>query len=85
VLVPAQGEGAAASAGSSSASPGAKVSINSADAAALEQLPGVGPVTAANIVAERERGGPFSSVDDLERVSGIGPATIEALRDEATT
>jgi competence protein ComEA len=88
VLVPVQGEAPVASAGSGGAAPGAggaSVSINSADAAALEQLPGVGPVTAANIVAERESGGPFTSVDDLERVSGIGPATIEGLREAATT
>lgn len=91
VLVPVRVQpGAAASAspaaGGGAATPGsAPISINGADAAALEQLPGVGPVTAANIVAERDSGGPFTSVDDLERVSGIGPATIEALRDAATT
>ena len=45
-----------------------------------EQLPGVGPATAAAIVAERERNGPFASVDELDRVRGIGPAKLEALR-----
>jgi competence protein ComEA len=61
------------------------VSINRADAAALDELPGIGPVTAARIVSEREASGPFASVDDLDRVPGVGPGTIEALRDVATT
>lgn len=65
--------------------PQGTVSINSADEAALDALPGIGPVTAARIVAERESSGPFASIDDLNRVSGVGPATIEALRDAATT
>lgn len=61
------------------------VSINRADVAALDELPGIGPVTAARIVSEREQSGPFASVDDLDRVPGVGPGTIEALRDVATT
>lgn len=60
------------------------VSINSADVAALDALQGIGPVTAAAIVEERRRGGPFESVDDLDRVPGIGATTIEALRDGVT-
>lgn len=55
------------------------VRLNSADAAALEALPGVGPVTAANIVADREANGPYASLDDLERVPGIGPALVSRL------
>ena len=76
VLVGAQvasGAGGAATAASS----GEQVSINTAAEGALEALPGIGPVTAARIVAERELGGPFASIDDLDRVNGIGPATIE--------
>ena len=61
------------------------VDVNEASAAALEDLPGVGPATATAIVAERERNGPFLSVDDLERVAGIGPAKIDALRELVTT
>jgi competence protein ComEA len=45
----------------------------------LQTLPGVGRVTAEHIVGERERGGPFGSVDDLARVGGLGPARIRAL------
>lgn len=60
------------------------VDVNSATAAELEALPGVGPATAAAIVDDRERNGPFASVDDLDRVSGIGPAKLAALRDLVT-
>lgn len=57
------------------------IDINRADADLLDTLPGVGPATAAAIVAERERNGPFLGVDDLERVPGIGPSRLAGLRD----
>ncbi len=60
------------------------VDVNRATAQELEALPGVGPATAAAIVDDRERNGPFASVDDLDRVSGIGPAKVAALRDLVT-
>lgn len=59
------------------------VDINSATAEQLDTLPGVGPSTADKIVADREANGPFASVEDLGRVSGIGPKKIEALKDVA--
>ncbi|PKQ15938.1 MAG: competence protein ComEA [Actinobacteria bacterium HGW-Actinobacteria-7] len=68
-----------ASSGGASA-PQAQVNINTADAAALESLPGVGPSTAAKIVADRDANGPYASVDDLTRVSGIGPKKLEQLK-----
>jgi len=46
----------------------------------LELLPGVGPVLAEKIVAERERSGPFRTVEDLHRVPGIGDKTVDRLR-----
>ena len=55
--------------------------LNSADAAALESLPGVGPTTAAAIVSHRDSEGPFRSVDALVEVRGIGEAKLEAIRD----
>ncbi len=57
------------------------VNVNSADSAALETLPGVGPATAQKIIADREANGPFDSVEDLGRVSGIGPKRIEQLKE----
>ena len=67
-----------------SPSPGAfssPVSLSTATAAQLDELPGVGPATAARIVAFRESNGPFTAVEELDDVPGIGPATIERLRD----
>ncbi len=60
------------------------VDVNTADATALEDLPGIGPALAERIVAYREEHGPFGSVDDLTDVPGIGDAKLEALRDSAT-
>ena len=55
--------------------------INSASEDELDELPGVGPATAAAIVEERTANGPYASVDDLLRVSGIGEKKLERLRD----
>lgn len=68
------------------AAPGAlvRININTATAAELELLPGIGPALAARIVEDREKKGPFKSVDDLDRVRGIGPETIRKLRGAAT-
>ena len=57
------------------------VSLNSASAAELTALPGVGEATAAAIVAHREANGPFTAVEQLTDVRGIGPAKFEAMRD----
>lgn len=62
------------------AGPGPRVDPNRASAAELETLPGIGPAIAARIIAEREANGPFRSLDELLRVSGIGPATLDRLR-----
>ena len=57
------------------------IHLNSADVAALDALPGIGPATAQRIVDWREQNGGFRTVDDLEQVPGIGPAKLDALRD----
>lgn len=57
------------------------IDLNSATAEQLDTLPGVGPVTAAAIVAWRDANGRFSSVDQLGDVDGIGPARLDKLRD----
>jgi competence protein ComEA len=56
------------------------VNLNTATAAELERLPGIGTALAARIIADRERNGPYRRIEDLDRVSGIGPATIARLR-----
>jgi competence protein ComEA len=59
--------------------PNSLINLNTASPEALDGLPGIGPVLAGRIVAERERR-PFTSVDDLRRVGGIGPKKLEAIR-----
>ena len=56
------------------------VNINTADAAELRTLPGVGEVIAGNIIAHREANGPFTSVDQLINVPRIGTVILENLR-----
>lgn len=85
VHVPVEGERAAgaAGAGANSAETGAVaqqlININTATEAELDVLPGVGPSTAEAIVADREENGPFSTIEDLMRVSGIGEKKFEKL------
>lgn len=61
-----------------------KVNLNTATAAELEELPGVGPVLAGRIVAYRESHGPFRTVAELDEVSGVGPAIMASIADVAT-
>jgi competence protein ComEA len=63
---------------------GGLVNINTADGPTLETLNGVGPVLAAAIISFREENGPFTTVEQLEAVPGIGPATLAELRDQVT-
>ena len=60
------------------------ININSASATELETLSGIGEVLAATIVEYRDQNGPFASVEDLMDVSGIGPATLDEIRDQVT-
>jgi competence protein ComEA len=84
VIVPLRGSAAATPAAGSRASeggaPGAKVRLNSATLDELDELPGVGPVTAQQILDYREANGAFRSIDELDAVPGIGPARLEQLR-----
>ena len=77
VAGPAGSDGAAGSGGAAASMP---VDLNTATAEQLDALPGVGPVTAAKILAWRSEHGRFTIVDELAEVSGIGPKTLEELR-----
>jgi len=60
------------------------ININTASQDELENLSGVGPVTAQKIIAFREENGSFSSIEEIQKVSGVGPATFEKIRDFIT-
>lgn len=90
-VVPVDGSGGAGATtspptGSASAAPGSGglVNINTATNVELDTLPGVGPVTAASIIAWRQANGSFASIDQLAEVDGIGPGRLEKLRDKVT-
>ena len=55
------------------------VDLDEAPIALIDSLPGIGPVIAARIVADRNQNGPYGSLDELQRVKGIGPAMAERL------
>ena len=84
IVVPQTGAAVPGGTGSTSAggttAGAALININTASETELETLSGVGPVTAAAIIDYRTQNGPFSTVDDLVDVSGIGPATLEQIR-----
>jgi len=64
--------------------PAGPVDINTGGIEDLVRLPGVGPVRAGEIVRQRELRGGFASLDELLEVKGIGPVTLDGLRDHAT-
>jgi competence protein ComEA len=64
---------------------GQTININTASAAELDLLPGIGEITAQRIIAFREEHGPYRSVDDLVHVQGISANTIAGFRDQVTT
>lgn len=68
-----------ASAPASGSTQAGAVNINTASGAQLETLSGIGPSKAAAIIADRDANGPFSSCSDLQRVRGIGAATVAGL------
>ena len=84
VLVPARAPAGSVSGTTSPGATPAKVNLNTATPEQLDTLAGVGPATAAKILAFREQHGGFGSVDELGDVPGIGEVRLEALRDLVT-
>ena len=81
IVVPKKGEAAPPAAGGASAQqPGGKVNINSATESDFENLPGIGPVLAQKIVDYRTQHGPFRSIQDLMKVTGIGQKKFDSLQ-----
>ena len=69
----------------SKAPPASPVNINTATAEQLQTLPGIGPSTAARIIADREQNGPFRTIEDLTRITGIKEGTMSKIRAYITT
>lgn len=82
---PAPAAAEPASGGAAGPSLAGPLDINRATAAELELLPGIGPALAERIVEYREAYGPFASPDQIQNVSGIGPAKYEAMKDLIVT
>lgn len=81
--VPKRGDALQAASPAATGAPGvaAPVSLNSADLSQLEELPGIGEVRAAAIIAYREEHGGFESVEELLEVPGVGPAILASVLD----
>ncbi|GAA4883366.1 helix-hairpin-helix domain-containing protein [Actinomycetospora straminea] len=78
------GSAAAPAGGASGGAPGGRLDLNAATLEQLDQLPGVGPVTAQRILEWRTQNGRFGAIEQLQEVSGIGDARFANLRDLVT-
>lgn len=74
--------GGSSSSGSAAYYSDGKININTADSLELQELDGVGPVTAEKIIDYREENGRFGDIEDIKNVSGIGDKTFEKLKDD---
>jgi competence protein ComEA len=64
--------------------PGSIVNLNNGTLADLDTLPGIGPAIAQRIIDYREANGPFTTIEQIMDVSGIGPATFDKIKDRIT-
>lgn len=78
------GSASASSSSAASADGAGKINLNTATAADLQKLNGIGEKKAEQIIAYREQKGGFKSIDELKEVSGIGDKTFDALKDQLT-
>lgn len=77
-------ESATSGGGEGAGNSGEKINLNTATMEQLDTLPGIGPSTAAAIIAYREENGPFTSIEGLLEVTGIGPAKFDQIKDLIT-
>ncbi len=84
LVVPVVGEAPAAQTDDATTAGDGRVNLNTADVAALDTLPRIGPALAQRIIDWREQNGRFTSVEDLLAVPGIGDKMLEGLRDLVT-
>ncbi len=77
-------QGASVSLAGTQAGTGSLININTASPEELDTLPGIGPALAQRIIQYRETHGPFQTVEDLKKVSGIGEKNFEKLKDKIT-
>jgi len=83
IVVPRRGETVPGSGAATDSEPPGLVDLNTASSAELDALPGIGPVTAAKIIASREQL-PFTSVDDLVSRKLVSASTLAKFRDQVT-
>jgi competence protein ComEA len=82
VLVPLRAKGGGVAVAGAAPAPGVPLDLNTATVEQLDELDGIGPATAQQIVAYREAHGGFGSVEELDQVPGIGETRLAALRDK---
>lgn len=80
IEIPTTREGVNDQGTASTDSAGDRIDINTASAAELDELPGIGDVLARRIIEHRELNGPFTSVDQLAEIDGISPRLVDRLR-----